>query len=78
MNLPVIELDAMNTGMWFGAHADDAYRFASGLLGWMLEGLDGAGRTRALEALRATVAAHETDRGVIYESATWIIRARAA
>jgi thymidylate kinase len=44
----------------------------------MLEGLDGAGRTRALEALRATVAAHETDRGVIYESATWIIRARAA
>ena len=30
---------------------------------------------RALDGLRSTVAAHETDRGVIYESAAWITRA---
>jgi hypothetical protein len=46
-----------------------------GLLGWMLDGLDDVGRARALDGLRSTVAAHETDRGVIYESAAWITRA---
>jgi SAM-dependent methyltransferase len=70
-----IELDGASTGMWFGADADDAYRFVLGLLGWMLEGLDDAGRARALDDLRATIAAHQTGDGVIYDSAFWIIRA---
>jgi len=61
--------------MWFGHDADDAYRFVLGLLGWMLDGLDDAGRARALDGLRSTVTAHETDGGVIYESAAWIVRA---
>jgi len=71
-----IELDGTSAGMWFGDDADDAYRFVLGMLGWMLGGLDDAGRARALEALRVTASAHETDQGVIYESATWTIRAR--
>jgi SAM-dependent methyltransferase len=70
-----IERRGMTAGMWFGHDADDAYRFVLGLLGWMLDGLDDAGRGRALDALRSTVTAHETDGGVIYESAAWIIRA---
>jgi SAM-dependent methyltransferase len=70
-----IEHRGMIADMWFGNDADDAYRFVLGLLGWMLEGLDDAGRARALDALRSTVAAHETDQGVIYESAAWITRA---
>jgi hypothetical protein len=41
----------------------------------MLDGLDDADRARGLDGLRSTVAAHETDRGVIYESAAWITRA---
>ena len=62
--------------MWFGRDAGDAHRLVSGLLGWMLEGLDQTGRDRALDALRATLAAHETTDGVLYESAAWLIRAR--
>jgi hypothetical protein len=41
----------------------------------MLDGLDDADRARRLDGLRSTVAAHESDRGVIYESAAWITRA---
>ena len=47
-----IELDGAAPGMWFGTDVDDAHRFVVGLLGWMLEGLDDAGRARALDALR--------------------------
>jgi SAM-dependent methyltransferase len=70
-----IELDATSTPMWFGDDADDAYEFVLGLLGWMLDGLDDDRRAGALDSLRATVAAHETDGGVVYGSAAWIIRA---
>jgi hypothetical protein len=61
--------------MWFGDDPDRAYRFVLGLLGWMLEGLDATGRERALGALRSTLAAHATAHGVLYDSATWTIRA---
>jgi hypothetical protein len=61
--------------MWFGNDADDAHRFVLGLMGWMLEGLDDAGRADAVDALRATMAAHETPEGVRFESAAWIIEA---
>ena len=67
--------DGTTAPMWFGHDADDAYQLVSGLLGWMLDGLDDAGRARALDGLRATIAAHETPDGVLYESATWTIRA---
>jgi SAM-dependent methyltransferase len=70
-----VALEAASAGMWFGRDADDAHRFVIGLLGWMLDGLDDAGRARALDALRSTLAAHETHAGVVYESAAWIIRA---
>jgi len=71
-----VDLDGMTAGMRFGTDADDAYRFVLGLLGWMLEDLDDDGRSRALDALRSTTAAHETDRGVVYESAAWVITAQ--
>jgi hypothetical protein len=61
--------------MVFGDDADDAFDFVLGLLGWMLDGLDDARRAGALDALRATAAAHETGEGVVYNSAAWIIRA---
>ncbi len=70
-----IELDGVRADMWFGADADDAYQFVLGLLGWMLDDTRSA---RALEALQSTIAAHETDRGVLYDSAAWIIRATRA
>ena len=70
-----VELDGTTAGMWFGNDADDAHRFVLGLMGWMLEGLDDAGRARAIGALHATMAAHETPDGVLFESAAWIIQA---
>ena len=73
-----VDLDGMSAEMWFGTDPGDAYRFVLGLLGWMLEGLDDAGRSRALDALRATVTRHDSDGGVVYESAGWIVTARRA
>lgn len=71
-----IELDGTTAGMWFGNDTDDAFQFVLGLLGWMLQGLDDTGRSRALDALRATITAHyDTSRGVCFDSATWIVRA---
>lgn len=61
--------------MWFGVDSADAQRFILGFLGWMLQGLDAAGRSRAADALHTTLAAHETDHGVVYRSATWLVTA---
>ena len=70
-----IELDGTTAGMWFGNDADDAHRFVLGLMGWMLGGLDDAGRARAIDALHATMTAHATPDGVLFESAAWTIQA---
>ncbi len=70
-----IHLEGSTAGMWFGTDADDAHPFVLGLMGWMLEGLDDTGRDRAVTALRDTMAAHQTDAGVVFGSAAWTIRA---
>lgn len=70
-----VELEGTTAGMWFGNDADDAHRFVLGLMGWMLEGLDDAGRVRAIDALHATMAAHMTPDGVFFDSAAWITQA---
>jgi SAM-dependent methyltransferase len=70
-----VQLDGTSAGMWFGTDADDAHRFVLGLMGWMLEGLDDAGRARATGSLRDTMAAHETTEGVLFDSAAWTVRA---
>jgi hypothetical protein len=70
-----VELDGTTGGMWFGNDADDAHRFVLGLMGWMLEGLDDAGRARAIDALHATMVAHAAPDGVFFESAAWTIEA---
>lgn len=63
---------------WIGTDADDAQRFILGFLGWVLEGLDDARRARAVENLHATLVAHETDDGVVYDSAAWLVTATKA
>jgi SAM-dependent methyltransferase len=70
-----ITLDGVTAPMWFGHDTDDAHRMLSGLMGWMLEGLGADDRARALDDLRATIAAHDTSEGVVYGSAAWVIRA---
>jgi SAM-dependent methyltransferase len=70
-----VSFESLHEPMSFGPDPDDAFDFVSGLTGWMREGLDEAGRDAALAALRTTIAAHTDDRGVTYQSATWIIQA---
>lgn len=70
-----ILLEPHSEAMCFGQDAADAERFVLGLHGWMLDGLDAEGRRRAVDGLRTTLTAHESDDGVLYASAAWIIRA---
>lgn len=69
-------MEGVEAPMWFGVDAADAHRFVIGLMGWMLEGHDDAGRARALDNLAATMASHTSDGGVRFQSASWIITAR--
>jgi SAM-dependent methyltransferase len=71
-----VELAGFEEPMHFGANAEGAHQFVLGLMGWMLQGLDEAGRTRALDALRATLTAHQGLDGVTFGSAAWLITAR--
>ena len=71
-----VELVGRHAPMSFGSDVEDAFTFILGIAGWMLEGLDEAGRARALDALRASIAAHTTGDGVVYDSAAWIVSAR--
>ncbi len=73
-----VALEPAVADLWFGTDAEDGYRFVLGLMHWMLDGLDDPGRARACAALRATMAAHETDDGVVFGSAAWTIRATRA
>jgi SAM-dependent methyltransferase len=68
-----IGLEGQREQMWFGPDPEDAHRFVLGLLGWMLHGLDDNQRGQALGNLHATVTAHATSHGVLYQSAAWLI-----
>lgn len=68
--------EGRTAAMWFGRDAEDAQRFVLGLMGGMLDGLDEAGRSRAISDLQHTLAAHTTTAGVVFQSATWTILAR--
>lgn len=61
--------------MYFGADPDDAFRFVSGLQSWMVASLDPDARSAALATLRAALAEHHTDRGVVFDSACWLVQA---
>jgi SAM-dependent methyltransferase len=61
-----------------GPDAETAYRFASGMgpVRLLVADLDDTAKARALENLRAAIAAHETADGVVFASAAWVITAR--
>jgi SAM-dependent methyltransferase len=73
-----IRFTGLEEPMCFGASPDEAFSFVLGLLGWLLDGLDDAGRDRAFNELRTTIAAHATATGVFYKSATWLVEATRA
>jgi SAM-dependent methyltransferase len=73
-----ITLTSVRESTYYGENADDAYEFLRriGFTEGLLEGLGESDRVRALDALRATITAHETDEGVQYSSAAWLVAAR--
>jgi SAM-dependent methyltransferase len=70
-----VQVQGIEAPMWFGTDPADAHRFMLEFMGWMLEGLDPAGRAGAAASLYTTLAAHDTGSGVRYDSAGWIISA---
>jgi SAM-dependent methyltransferase len=75
-----VELDDVQAPFVFGTDIDDACAFASGtgVARGLLQDLDAADRARATDALRQTMADHDTGRGVIFDSRSWLISARRA
>lgn len=71
-----VRVRGLTEPMYYGPDPDDAFRFISGNFAWMVRDLDADTRRRALDALWTNVADHQTDRGVLYDSATWLIEAR--
>ena len=60
-----------------GVDADDAFQFfrGSGIVRGLLSDLDDRDRERGLDALRATLVAHDTGHGVQFGSAAWLVTA---
>lgn len=73
-----VAVDGVEELMWFGDTADEAFRLVCGLgfSQFMLRDLDDASRRRALDDLRTTIERHDTDEGVLYPSAAWLVGAR--
>ena len=73
-----IGLEDVREPVYLGADGEDAFGYvrALGPTRGLLEGLDAGDRARALEQLRATLAAHETGEGVLLDSRAWLITAR--
>jgi SAM-dependent methyltransferase len=71
-----VRLQGLSEPMYFGPDPGDACQFISGQFAWMMRDLDADSQRDALESLRASIADHQTDRGVWYDSAAWLIEAR--
>lgn len=71
-----VELHGLAEPMYAGPDADDATRYIVGQQAGMLRDLDQDTRERAVDELHAAMAAHQTERGVLFESAGWLIQAR--
>lgn len=71
-----IKCTAVNKPMYFGEDVDDAAEFIVEQHGGRLSDLDDTARDGAIQALRADLAEHQTDLGVFYGSAAWLVEAR--
>ncbi len=69
---PVTEL------VWLGPDEEDSWSFVSntGVVRGLTEGLEPQAKQQAFDNLRRVMAAHETNEGVLFGSAAWLIAAR--
>ena len=75
-----VSLDDVSESLTVGADAEDAFGFVRslGVTRGLLRDLDATTTERALNAVRATIAAHDTGQGIRFGSAAWLITARRA
>ena len=71
------QLLSLTEPMWIGADAEDAWAFISqmGLVRGLTDGLAADMKTRSLSRLRTAINEHETDNGVVFGSAAWLVTA---
>lgn len=72
-----IEFEEVDEPMEFGADPEDAFDFVQtmGITKGLLESLDVTARSRVFDDLRAMLAAHHTDAGVLLGARSWLITA---
>lgn len=75
-----VELTAIDAPFWLGDDGDDAFEFmrGGGVVRGMTQGLDATEKDQALDALHATMTAHDTGAGVLFGSGIWLITANRA
>ncbi|TVT52780.1 methyltransferase domain-containing protein [Amycolatopsis rhizosphaerae] len=73
-----VSMTGLTVPMYYGRDVDDAFDFVAHQFASAFGQLDGESRARALDTLKADLAAHLTDRGVLYSAAHWLIHARRA
>jgi hypothetical protein len=68
------QAEALAEPFWAGRDADDAYAFVSrtGVVRGLLDGLPADQVEQGLAQLRASLAAHESEDGVVYGSSAWL------
>lgn len=71
-----ITLHSVAEQMYFGEDTDDAYGYVAHQYDWVTRDLDDVTKARALDALRVSLEEHQSDQGVRYDSAAWLIEAR--
>lgn len=71
-----VRLTDRHAPMRVGPDVDAAADYLAGQFGWVVGDADDATRDRALGALRRSLTDHRTDRGVVYDSAAWLVQAR--
>lgn len=73
-----LTLDPIDEPMELGADAEDAFQFfaSSALVSWLLEGVDDAGRAKAMDNLRTVFKEAEGPEGVLLGTSAWLINAR--
>ena len=73
-----IELTPLKEPTGYGRSVDEAHTFLLGLLGWMVADQEPTRRAACIDALRTTLAAHESTDGICFGSAAWLVTARCA
>jgi hypothetical protein len=73
-----MDIQPVDEAVDLGADIDDAYQFVCelGLVKGLTDGLDRPAKSRALDRLLATIAAHHTADGVLFASSAWLIIAQ--